>query len=377
MNPLLQLQEFGQSIWYDNIHRDLLTSGELARMIREDGLGGVTSNPTIFEKAISGSPTYDRALQDLLAGQPGLDDQGLFFELAMEDIRMAADLLLPVYRSSTRGDGMVSLEVSPDLAYDTEGTIQEARRLFRQLGRPNVMIKVPATEAGLPAIEALIAEGVNVNVTLLFSIDRYRDVAEAYLLGLEALLRRGQDLSTVHSVASFFVSRVDTRVDALLETQLAQAGSEAEGAALRALQGKAAIANAKLAYQAYLEIYQGGRFAKLREAGARSQRLLWGSTGTKNPAYSDVLYVDELIGPETVNTVPPATYAAYQDHGNPRLTLTENVEGARQVLAALNQAGIDLDAITSDLEKEGVHLFAESFHTLLAGIGEKRRALVA
>ncbi|HHH35737.1 MAG TPA: transaldolase [Gammaproteobacteria bacterium] len=377
MNPLLRLQEYGQSIWYDNIHRDLLTKGELAQMIREDGLGGVTSNPTIFEKAISGSPTYDQALRKLLAGQPTLDDQALFFELAMEDIRMAADLLLPVYRNSVRGDGMVSLEVSPDLAFDTEGTVQEARRLFRQLDRPNVMIKVPATEAGLPAIETLIAEGINVNVTLLFSIDRYREVAEAYLLGLESLLRRGRELSSVHSVASFFVSRVDSRVDALLETRLAQTASEEEGAALRALQGKAAIANAKLAYQAYLEIYGGERFARLREAGALPQRLLWASTGTKNPAYSDVLYVDALIGPETVNTVPPATYAAYKDHGDPRPRLTEDVEGARRVMRQLAEAGIDMDAITADLEEEGVRLFAESFHTLLAGIGEKRRALVA
>jgi len=374
MNPLLRLQEFGQSVWYDNIHRGLLQSGALARMISDDGLSGVTSNPTIFEKAINGSSAYDDALRTLLKKQPELDDQAVFFTIAMEDIQMAADLLLPVYRRSGHRDGMVSLEVSPDLAYDAEATIREARTLFQRAARPNVMIKVPATQACLPAIEALIADGVNVNVTLLFSIERYREVVDAYLLGLESRLRRGRDITDVCSVASFFVSRIDTKVDQLLHQQLAQADA-AKQQVIQGLLGKIAIANAKMAYQAYQELYAGNGFTQLREAGAQTQRLLWGSTGTKNPAYSDVLYVDSLIGPETVNTIPPATYDAYKDHGSPRLTLTEGVTEARQALASLAELGIDLDAITTELEKEGVHLFAESFHTLLAGIAEKRRTL--
>ena len=374
MNPLLRLQELGQSVWYDNIHRQLLTSGALARMIREDGLRGVTSNPTIFEKAINGSDAYDQALRRLLDEDASRDDQALFFALALQDIQMAADALRPVYERSAQGDGMVSLEVSPELAYDPDATIREACELFRRAGRPNVMIKVPATQACLPAIETLIAEGINVNVTLLFSIERYREVAQAYLLGLESRLRRGRDIRHVHSVASFFVSRVDTKVDALLEEKIAGAPEQTQ-AELRNLLGRIAIANAKMAYQAYLEIYRSGAFDPLREAGAQSQRLLWGSTGTKNPAYSDVLYVDALIGPETVNTIPPATYEAYKDHGKPRLTLAEGVAEARQALQDLARQGIDLDAVTSELEKEGVHLFAESFHALLAGIAEKRRGL--
>ncbi len=375
MNPLLRLKSLGQSIWYDNIHRELLRSGELERLIREDGICGVTTNPTIFEKAIDGSDAYDASIQSLLRARPGLSEQALFLELALTDVREAADLLRPVHDDTNGRDGLVSLEVSPDLAHDTEGTIAEALRLFHTAERPNVMIKVPATRAGLPAVEALIAEGVNVNVTLLFSIDRYRDVAEAYLLGLESRLRRGQPIGGISSVASFFISRVDTKVDARLTALLQDCDDPARVDGIRSLQGRIAIANAKLAYQAYREIYDGPRFAALREAGARTQRLLWASTGTKNPAYSDVLYVDALIGPETVNTVPPATCAAYKDHGNPRLTLTEDLDGARRALADLQALGIDLAAVTTELETEGVQLFADSYHTLLASLARKKAAL--
>ncbi len=375
MNPLLRLKSLGQSIWYDNIHRELLRSGELERLIREDGICGVTTNPTIFEKAIDSGDAYDAAIRTLLRARPGLSEQALFLELALADVREAADLLRPVHDDTDGRDGLVSLEVSPDLAHDTEGTIAEALRLFGAAGRPNVMIKVPATQAGLPAVEALIAEGVNVNVTLLFSIDRYRDVAEAYLLGLESRLRRGQPIGGISSVASFFISRVDTKVDARLAALLQGCDDPARGDGIRSLQGRIAIANAKLAYQAYREIYEGPRFTALREAGARPQRLLWASTGTKNPAYSDVLYVDALIGPETVNTVPPATCAAYKDHGNPRLTLTEDLDGARRALADLRALGIDLAAITEELESEGVQLFADSYHTLLASLARKKAAL--
>ncbi len=374
MNALRALEALGQSVWYDYIHRELLQSGKLSRLMQEDGLCGITSNPTIYEQAFHTGTTYDEALRALLRDQPALDEQALFFALAVEDVQTAADILEPAYRASGHTDGMVSLEVSPELAHDSAGTIREALALFRRLARPNVMIKVPATRAGLEAIETLTAEGVNVNATLLFSVDRYREVAEAYLLGLEARLRRGQSVERVRSVASFFVSRVDTRVDALLEERLSRA-DPGQRPAIEALRGRIAIANAKIAYQNYLEIQAGRRMAALREAGAAPQRLLWASTGTKNPAYSDVLYVDELIGPETVNTMPPATYAAYKDHGRPRPTLTEDVAGARQALAALRELGIDLDAVTEELERDGVARFAESYRALLERVAEKRRAI--
>jgi transaldolase len=370
MNPLLRLKTYGQSIWLDNIHRNLLESGELERMIREDGICGITSNPTIFEQAIKSGPEYNAALQMLVGQHPGQSAQELFYTLAVEDIQAAADILLPVYESSGHRDGMVSLEVSPDLAHDTAGTIAEARALHRRVDRPNLMIKVPATQEGLPAIEQLTADGINVNVTLLFSVERYRAVTDAYLGGLEARRRAGHKLDRIASVASFFISRVDNQIDKMLE-QKAAAAPETERAAILGLRGKAAIANAKMAYQVYREVFGSARFKTLANAGAHAQRLLWGSTGTKNPDYSDVLYIEELIGPETVNTVPPATYLAYRDHGAPRVTLTQGVPEAQAVLKNVAALGIDLDAVTDELEADGVKKFAQSFHSLLDVIQHK------
>jgi len=364
-NPLRALNVYGQSVWYDNIHRAMLSSGELGRMIAEDDLRGITSNPAIFDKAITGGREYDDALRRLLRQNPNQTCRELFFALASEDIGAAADLLRPVYVATGGVDGMVSLEVSPDLAYDTEGTIREARALHARLDRPNVMIKVPATRAGLPAIEQLTADGINVNVTLLFAVDRYREVAEAYLRGLEHRLARGQPVANIASVASFFVSRIDTALDPLLADKRPE------------LQGKLAIANAKLAYQAFKDIFGRGRFAALAEAGARPQRLLWASTSSKNPAYRDVLYVEELIGPQTVNTVPPATYEAFRDHGVVAATLEREVASARAQLAALPALGIDLCAVTDRLEAEGVQAFAQAFTNLLTDIEAKVADLAA
>ncbi len=376
MNRLLQLQKLGQSVWYDNIHRHLLHCGELGRMIKEDGLGGVTTNPTIFEKAIGGGDAYDAPIRMLITRHPALDSRDLFNTLAVEDVQRAADLFQPVYEQSHHINGMVSIEVSPELAYNTDATISEANQLFEAVNRPNVMIKVPATREGLTAIEVLISEGINVNATLLFSVKRYRDVAEAYLLGLEKRLRRGQPLHDITSVASFFVSRVDTKVDALLQSRLEKADEERRGL-IQSLQGRIAIANAKMAYQAWQEIFGTERFAQLKASGAHPQRLLWGSTGTKNPAYSDTLYIDELIGPDTVNTIPPATYQAFKDHGHPQRTLDKDLDGARRQLAELPALEIDLDAVTDTLEEEGVCQFADSYHGVIDVIETKRRLLEA
>jgi transaldolase len=362
-NPLRALNASGQSVWYDNIHRAMLGSGELARLIKEDDLRGVTSNPSIFDQAISGSREYDEILQRELRLRPGQSSRELFFSLASDDIAAAAGLLLPVYQATGYLDGMVSLEVSPDLAYDTEATIREARSLRVRLGQPNVMIKVPATGAGLPAIEQLIAEGISINVTLLFSVERYLEVADAYLRGLERRHARGQPLDRVASVASFFVSRLDNILDPLLEEKRPE------------LQGKLAIANAKVAYRRYRELCQSERFATLARAGARPQRLLWASTSTKNPVYRDVLYIEELIGPGTVNTVPPATYEAFRDHGVVEATLERDVDTAEARLASLSELGVDLAAITNRLETEGVRAFVNSFDNLLADIEAKASAL--
>jgi transaldolase/transaldolase/glucose-6-phosphate isomerase len=364
MNPLRRLHDFGQSLWYDNIERRLLQSGELARMIAEDGLRGITSNPTIFEKAITGSKDYDAALASLVKSGNGLDGRALFFDLAIADIQAAADLLRPTYDQSGGRDGFVSLEVSPDLAYDSEATVAEAERLHARVDRPNLMIKVPATKEGVLAFETLTAKGISINVTLLFAVERYQEVVEAYLSGLETRLRRGQPVQGIASVASFFVSRVDSAVDKLLE----QHGE-------KSLQGRIAIANAKLAYAWYQHVFGTPRFENLRQAGAAPQRLLWASTGTKNPAYSDVLYLDALIGPDTVNTVPPATYAAYKDHGQPRATLTEGLDEAKRQVARLKELGIDLAAVTAQLEKEGVQSFAKSFDNLLQATAAKAAAV--
>lgn len=366
-NPLRRLNSVGQSVWYDHIHRALLNSGELNHLIQKDGLRGVTSNPSLFDSAITGGHDYDKSLQREIDRQGGYGGESssrqLFYALAIEDICLAADVLAPVYKSTTGLDGMVSLEVSPDLAHDAQATIREAKLLHTRVNRPNLMIKVPGTQAGLLAIEKLIEEGINVNVTLLFSVDRYVQVAEAYLRGLEKRLSRGQSVDRVASVASFFVSRLDSLLDPMLVTLNPK------------LQGKMAIANAKLAYQRFKEIYDSSRFAKLSAAGARPQRLLWASTSSKNPAYRDVLYVEGLIGPNTVNTLPPATYLAFRDHGVVAPTLEQDVRVARNQLAMLAELGIDLDAATTRLEKEGIAAFAKSFDNLVCHIAAKARTL--
>ncbi len=363
MNPITALQDAGQSIWLDYIRRELLSSGELDRLIGQ-GIRGVTSNPSIFEKAIAGSQDYDADLARYIEADACIAPSSLFDRIAVDDIQRAADTLRPVYDATDGADGYVSLEVSPDLARETEATVEEARRLWRVVDRPNLMIKVPATTEGISAVEQLIAEGINVNVTLLFSLEHYEQVAGAYLRGLE----RAADPSRVASVASFFVSRVDTAVDRQLEA----IGS----AAALDLKGKIAVANAKVAYRRYQELFEGPGFDALRSRGGRPQRVLWASTGTKNPSYSDVLYVEELVGPNTVNTVPPATLAAFQHHGLPHgSTLTEDVADADIALASLAALGMDLQDITDDLQDQGLAAFTESFHQLLHALHEKSSKL--
>ncbi|MEE8121495.1 MAG: transaldolase [Anaerolineales bacterium] len=358
MADLKSLNELGQSIWYDNIRRALLESGEFEKMFKS-GVTGVTSNPSIYEKAIAGSSDYDQVLDPLLTA--GLPVKKIYETLAIEDIQRTADLLRTIYDDTDGKDGFVSIEVSPELANDTDGTIAEARRLYAEVDRPNVMIKVPVTLAGIPAIETLIGEGINVNVTLIFSMGRYAEAAEAYIKGLETLDRRGGDLRHVASVASFFVSRVDTAVDRALDEK----GAES-------LQGKIAVANAKVAYAHFKDIFSGERWDALAEKGAWVQRPLWASTSTKNPAYADTLYVDSLIGPDTVNTVPPATLEAFIDHGVIAHTLEHDVEAAEAELQQLSELGIDLSEITGQLLREGVDAFAKSFRTMLASIEGKR-----
>jgi len=376
MNPLQALKDHGQSVWLDYLRRSLLTGGELSTLIAEDGLAGLTSNPSIFEKAIAGSTDYDAALAALVR-EEALDAGRLYERLAIDDIRMAADLLRPVFAATQGGDGFVSIEVSPHLATQTDATVEEARRLWREIGRENLMIKVPATSAGLPAIRRLIGEGINVNITLLFSLKVYDAVVEAYLAGLEARAAAGGDLRRVASVASFFVSRVDTAVDALLEQKLRATNDPARRAALQDLFGKAAIANAKLAYQHYRQVLGGERWQRLARAGARPQRLLWASTGTKNPRYSDVRYVEELIGPDTVTTLPPATMDAFRDHGRVRASLEEGVADARETVRALDRFGISLESVAEGLVADGVQLFADAADKLLGAIERKRAALHA
>ena len=368
-NPLLQLQRFGQSVWLDTLSRHLLISGELRRLIEEDGLRGVTSNPAIFEKAIAESHDYDDAIRAL--AREGKSAAEIYRALTVEDIQRAADLFRPDYDRLDGRDGFVSLEVSPHLADDTAGSIAEARRLWAAVDRPNVFIKIPATRAGLPAISQLISEGLNINVTLLFGLGRYREVAEAYLAGLEARAAQGQPLERVASVASFFLSRIDVLVDPKLEKTIQEGGSRAEVA--RALHGQVAIASAKMAYQIYKAIFSSDRFRNLEARGARSQRVLWASTGTKNPAYSDVKYVEPLIGLETVNTMPLETIHAYRDHGKPEARLEEAVSEAGRVLDQLPSMGIDLNAVTQQLEEEGVEKFNQPYDRLMASL-EKQRA---
>lgn len=375
MNPLQSLSAYGQSVWLDYIRRGLVTSGELHRLVQEDGLRGVTSNPAIFEKAIAGSTDYNAELQALK--QLGdMDAKALYELLAIGDIQAAADVLLPVYQKTNTRDGYVSLEVSPYLAHDSAGTLEEARRLWQAVGRKNVMIKVPATPAGIPAIRQLISEGINVNVTLLFSMAAYETVAEAYLAGLEALVAQGRDPSGVASVASFFISRIDSAIDAQATARLKTADSANERSHLQGVVGKVAIANAKLTYQRYQELFRGSRWQALAAKGAQTQRLLWASTSTKNPNYRDVLYVEELIGPDTVNTIPAATFDAFRDHGRPRASLQENLDEAYETLEALRQTGISLQETTETLLDEGVKLFADAFDKLLSAVEKKRQTLL-
>jgi transaldolase/glucose-6-phosphate isomerase len=375
LNPLRRLHGLGQAVWLDFLSRGFIAEGGLNKLVETDGLTGVTSNPSIFEKAIDGGTDYASALEAAVRGED-CDVMSLYEQLAIADIRNAADVLRPVYDATKRAEGYVSLEVSPYLAMDTEATVAEARRLWIAVGRDNLMIKVPATKAGLPAIRRLTGEGINVNITLLFSQQVYEEVVEAYLAGLEHLAARGGDAGAIASVASFFVSRIDVAVDRLVEERLARTRDTRERTALEALRGKSAIANAKLAYQRYKRLFAGARWEKLAAKGARVQRLLWASTGTKNPAYSDVLYVDALIGADTVNTMPPSTMDAFRDHGNVRASLTENISEAEAVMAALARCGISIDAVTQKLTEEGVQLFAAAFDKLLGTVARKRAVLL-
>jgi transaldolase / glucose-6-phosphate isomerase len=366
-NPLTQLQTLGQSIWLDYIRRDLLKGGELQRLITEDGLRGMTSNPAIFEKAIAGSTQYQDCL-DSLAGRTDLDAKGRYELLAIRDIQDAADLLAPVYKSTKKRDGYVSLEVSPYLAHDTNGSIEEARRLWKTVARENVMIKIPGTPEGIPAIRQLLSEGININVTLLFAQGVYEEVAAAFIDGVEKFGATGGDVSKVASVASFFISRIDSLVDSLVEERLKNETDPTRKAKLQGILGKVAIANGKLTYEAYEKIFSSPRWKALAAKGAQTQRVLWASTSTKNKNYRDVLYIEELIGPDTVNTVPPATLDAFRDHGKPRQSLTEDLDGARKTMADLAAVGIVMKDVTDKLTADGVKLFADAFDTLLAAV---------
>ncbi len=368
-NPLRQLESFGQSVWLDYIRRDLLSSAEFRRMIDEDGLDGMTSNPTIFEKAIDGSKAYDEQLTQL--ARAGKSVEEIYEALTTDDIKVACDKLRPIYDRTQGRTGYVSYEVSPLLANDTDGTIASARRYAAMIDRPNLMIKVPSTPAGIPAIEQLISEGRCINVTLMFSLKHYEDVANAYLRGLEKRMQAAGALDRIASVASVFVSRVETLVDKLIEGQLKSKPGEASAA----LRGTAAVANARLIYQRFVELFHSDRFKALATKGAHVQRPLWASTGTKDPKYSDVKYVQELIGPDTVNTMPPATMDAFRDHGKPCLSVTEDVAGARETRARFAALGIDFNEVGETLQQEGVESFSKSFQELLAAIKKRRDAI--
>lgn len=365
-NPLKKLEALGQSIWLDYIRRDLITSGKLKKFIDEDGLRGMTSNPAIFEKAIAESHDYEELIHKLQ--QENKDKNTIYESLTQRDIKDAADIFRSLYDTLNGGDGYVSLEVNPHLAHDTNGTIEEARRLWKALDRPNVFIKVPATREGLPAIQQLISEGINVNVTLLFGLPRYREVAEAYIKGIETRIANGKSVEHVASVASFFLSRIDTLIDPMLDKIISQSGDKAELA--KQLQGESAIASARKAYQIFKEIFESDRFKKLADKGSKIQRVLWASTSTKNPAYSDVKYVEALIGPETVNTVPLETLDAYRDHGNPKIRLTDDHDKANWVFQKLPELNIDIDKITQQLEDEGVEKFNQPFDKLMKTLAE-------
>jgi transaldolase len=367
-NPLLDLQAFGQSIWIDFISRGMITSGELQRMIEEDGVSGVTSNPSIFEKAISESNDYDELLRSQDSSEKTPEE--ILQALTIEDIQSVAELLRPTYDRTDGRDGFVSLEVSPRLAHDTAGTIAEARQLWSAISRPNAMIKVPATQEGLPAIRQLTAEGINVNITLLFGLPRYREVVESYISGLEILAASGKPLKPVASVASFFLSRIDTLIDPVLEKIMKTDSPQADIAAR--LHGQIAIASARVAYEMYKEIFGSERFTSLAKKGARTQKLLWASTSTKNPAYSDTKYIEPLIGVDTINTVPVETLNAYRDHGQPEQSIEQDAPEAYQLLDGLSSVGVDLNAVTQQLEDEGIEKFVSAFDRLLVSIRERQ-----
>jgi transaldolase/glucose-6-phosphate isomerase len=362
-NPVKGLLDYGQSPWMDYIRRDLLTGGGLKKLIENDGLRGQTSNPSIFEKAITGSQLYSDILNSPEA--KSLNDKGLYEKIAIRDVQDACDIFKQVYASTKKRDGYVSLEVSPFLAKDTKGTLEEARRLWKAVGRENLMVKVPATPEGIPAIRQLLEDGININITLLFAQSEYEKVAEAYIAGLEARAAKGLEIAHIASVASFFVSRIDTLVDAKIDEMLKTASGE-QKTLLESLQGKIAIGNAKLTYKKYQELFSGPRWKALADKGAQTQRLLWASTSTKNPKYRDVLYVEELIGQDTVDTIPPATFDAFRDHGKLRNSLTEDVPGAASTMSNLQKAGISMKEVTDKCLADGVKLFADAFTQLLA-----------
>jgi transaldolase/glucose-6-phosphate isomerase len=366
-NPLKDLLKYGQAMWLDYIRRDLFTTGKLKALIEDDGLRGMTSNPAIFEKAVADSSLYDDVLHSL-ATQKGLSPTAKFEQIAIRDIQDAADALRPVYEETEYRDGYVSLEVSPYLALKTQDTLDEARRLWKTVQRDNVMIKIPGTAAGIPAIQQAISEGININVTLLFAQEMYEKVAEAYVAGVEELAARGGNLKKMAGVASFFISRIDTLIDGMLSEKLKSASDASQEALLKSLLGKVAIANGKLTYQKYQQIFSGPRWEKLAAKGAQTQRVLWASTSTKNPNYRDVIYVEELIGPDTVNTMPPATIDAFRDHGRVRPSLTEDIPGAQKTMGDLAKAGISMKEVTDKLTVDGVKLFSDAFDKLLTAV---------
>ncbi|HEY2461822.1 MAG TPA: transaldolase [Candidatus Acidoferrum sp.] len=367
-NPLRQLLDYGQSPWMDYIRRDLLTSGGLLKMIQQDGLRGMTSNPTIFEKAISGSKDYADILESPEAKK--LDAKVVFEKIAVRDVQDAADIFKQVYEQTKRRDGYVSLEVSPTLGADAQGTLEEARRLWKSVNRENVMIKVPATKECIPIVGQLLEEGININITLLFAQSAYEQVADGFLAAMEARVRKGQDISKIASVASFFVSRIDSMIDKQIDEKLKTVTDPQQRDLLTSVQGKVAIANAKLTYRKYQELFGGARWNTLAAKGGQTQRLLWASTSTKNPKYRDVLYVEELIGADTVDTIPPATFDAFRDHGKLRNSLTENVDAAAKTMADLQKTGISMKEVTDKLIVDGVKLFADAFQQLLEATGK-------
>jgi transaldolase len=373
-NPLIQLKVLGQSVWYDNIDRAQLNSGQFKRLLDEDGVVGVTANPTIFQKSISQGNAYDEQITQLI--REGKSTSEIYEAIVIQDIRTVADMLHPIYDSTNRQDGYVSLEVSPDLAHDTEGTLSEVRRFWKLVDRPNLMIKIPATREGIPAVRQALTEGININITLIFSIEFYRQVTDAFLTALEDRNAEGKDISHIASVASFFVSRVDTLVDKLLEDKIKATNSSTEQEMLKSLEGKAAIANARLVYQDFKHIFGSPRFETLKHSGAQVQRPLWASTSTKNPAYRDVLYAEELIGPNTVDTMPLETIENFRDHGQVRLSIEDDIPQARADLATLEKIGIHYDQVTQQLLDEGVQKFADSFHELFQGIENKKQAII-